>query len=316
MKTISFAIPCYRSENTISYVIQEIKEVIRQSDRYDYEIVCVVDGSPDNVYDTLCSLANDDSKIKVINLSKNFGQANAKMAALRFSTGDIIVSLDDDGQCPMDRLLDLLAPLENGYDISMADYPVKKQSLFKNLGSDFNKATARLILDVPKDFRSSNFYAIKKYVRNQMIKYNNPYPYADGLMSQVTHRIAYVPMEERNRMAGGTGYTFRKLVALWLNGFTAYSVVPLRISSITGVVCAILGFVFGIVTIVRRITVPDISMGWSSIVSLILFIGGLMMMMLGMIGEYIGRIYISINNAPQYVVRSTVNISGDELGEI
>lgn len=306
---ISFAIPCYRSEKTIKSVIDEIEETLNKvKEEYDYEIVTVIDGSPDNVFDVLRDIASVDEKVIVVNLAKNYGQSNAKISALRHSTGDYVILLDDDGQCPVDKTLDLIEPLKHGYDVAFADYPVKKQSWFKNFGSKVNTYTSRMVLDVPKGFHSSNFYAMKKFVRDQIVLYNNPYPYMDGLISQITKTIAYVPMEERERISGTTGYTFKKLLGLWLNGFTAFSVVPLRISSMIGVVCAIAGFIFGIITIIRKLVIVDISVGWSSTISIMLFIGGLIMLMLGMIGEYIGRIYISINDAPQYVERETINV--------
>ena len=307
---ISFAIPCYNSSKTIGEVIKEIHETLDGNSEYDFEVVTTVDGSPDNVFEVLKELARDDKKIKVINLAKNYGQASAKMSALNHCDGDIVILLDDDGQCPVDKTLELIEPLNRGFDVSIADYPVKKQSWFKNFGSKINTYTSRILLDVPKDFRSTNFYAMKKFVVAQIVQYKNPYPYMDGLISQITKSIAYVPMEERDRLSGSTGYTFKKLMALYLNGFTAFSILPLRISSLVGVVCAIIGFIFGIYTVIRKLIVVDISVGWSSTVSIMLFIGGLIMLMLGMIGEYIGRIYICINNAPQYVEKETVNIDG------
>ncbi len=307
-KLVSFAIPCYNSAQTILPVINEIEEEMSKTEQFDYEIVTAVDGSPDNVYDVLTAIANYNDKVKVVNLAKNFGQANARMATLRYTKGDYIVCMDDDGQCPVNHILEMLQPLEEGYDIAIADYPKKKQSAFKNIGSNFNKLTARVLLDVPKEFRFSNFFVMKRFLTNQVLEYTNPYPYMEGLISQSTRNIAYVPMEERERISGDTGYTLKKLVGLWLNGLTAFSVKPLRISSVVGMICAILGFIFGIVTVIRKLVIPDISVGWSSTVSIMLFMGGLLMLMLGMVGEYIGRIYISINNAPQYVVRQTLNV--------
>ena len=132
------------------------------------------------------------------------------------------------------------------------------------------------------------------------------------MLLRTTSDIINVQMDERERFSGSTTFTFGKMLGMWLNGLTAFSIKPLRLSSLVGVICAIIGFIFGIVTIIRKLVVPDISVGWSSIVSIILFIGGLIMLMLGMIGEYIGRIYISINNSPQYVVKETINIDEDE----
>lgn len=308
-KKISFGIPCYRSEETIPYVIDEIHSTMATvQDRYDYEIITVVDGSPDNVFEVLKGIAKTDKKVKVINFAKNYGQPNARMGTLKYATGDYVVCMDDDGQCPVDQIMKLIEPLENGYDITIADYPQKKQSWFKNFGSNFNTLTSRIVLDVPEDFRSSNFYAMKKFIRDQIVLYKNPYPFMDGLISQATKSIAYAEMEERERMSGTTGYTLKKLVGMWLNGFTAFSVVPLRAASFMGFLCAIAGFILGIYTLVRKFFVSDVPMGWSSTIAVILFVGGLIMLMLGMIGEYIGRIYISINNAPQFVERETINV--------
>lgn len=313
MEKISFCIPCYRSSRTITGVINEIIEVMQQrSNHYDYEIVCAVDGSPDNVFEVLKDMAKSNNKIKVVNFAKNFSQANARMATLKFATGDYLVCLDDDGQCPMDHFWKLFEPIENGKDVSIAKYPKKKQSWFKNLGSKINIMMVHLLMDVPKDFSMSNFFIIRKYLAHEMIKYENPYPYMTGLISRSTNSFAHVIMEERERTEGTTGYTLKKLIALWLNGFTAFSVTPLRFSSLVGVICALCGFIFGIVTVIRKLINPVISAGWSSTVAILLFIGGLIMLMLGMIGEYIGRIYISINNSPQYVVKETINLEVKE----
>ena len=311
MKKISFCIPCYGSENTIEYVIKEIIDVVSQkSEEFDYEIICVNDSSPDNVYSVLKDIAFKQNKVKVINLAKNFGQAGARMATLKYSTGDYIVCLDDDGQCPIPELWRLFEPLQNGYDVSIARYPKKKQSTFKNLGSKFNNFMVHSLMDVNKDFEMSNFFIMKRYLVDEILKYSNPYPYLIGLINRSTHNIAFVGMEERERLQGQTGYTLKKLISLWMNGFTAFSVIPLRISSLIGSIIAVIGFIFGVATVIRKLIVPSISAGWSSLISVILFIGGLIMLMLGMIGEYIGRIYISLNNAPQFVVKETINVLG------
>ncbi len=315
-KKISFCIPCYRSSKTIIPVIEEIIEVTKnKKDEYDIEIIAVVDGSPDNVFDVLKNYASKNKFVKVVDFSKNFSQANARMASLRYATGDYYVCLDDDGQCPMDQVWELIQPLLDGYDVSIADYPVKKQSIFKNFGSFVNKKMIHTLMDVPKNFTMSNFFALKKFVVKNILKYENPYPYLTGLIICTTNNICHVKMEERERAFGSTGYTFVKLLSLWLNGFTAFSVKPLRISSLIGVICAIVGFIFGIVTVIRKLVIQNISVGWSSTVAIILFIGGLIMLMLGMIGEYIGRIYISINDSPQYVVRETVNFDIEDNNE-
>lgn len=307
-KTISFVIPCYYSEKTISLVINEIQNSMKQENHLNYEIIAVNDCSPDNVLEVLQELALDNCKLKIVDLAKNGGKHAAMMAGYSVAKGDIIVNLDDDGQCPVDKIWELLAPLEGKYDVSIARYPQKKQSAFKNFGSKINSLMSQCLIGKPKNLYISNFYAFKRFVMEEISLYKNPYPYVSGLVLRTTSKIINIDMEERERAAGVGHYTFKKSFSLFLNGFTAFSVKPLRISTILGALCALIGFVFGVVTIIRKIINPDILMGYSSLMAVLLFVGGMIMLMLGMIGEYIGRIYICINNSPQYVIRDTINI--------
>lgn len=304
---LSFVIPCYRSEDTIKSVIDEIICEMSKHPEFDYEIIAVNDRSPDNVLDKLREIAKENRRVKVIDLAKNMGKHAAMMAGYSAVTGDIIVNLDDDGQCPLDHLWDLLAPLDKGSDISIAKYPKKMESTFKRFGSRVNALMANLVIGKPKDLAISNFSAMKRFVCEEILRYQNPYPYIDGLFLRTTEKIINVDMEERERVSGSTGYTFRKSFSLWMNGFTAFSVIPLRIATAVGAICAFLGFACGIWTVIRKLCHPEILAGYSSIMALLLFIGGMIMLMLGLIGEYIGRIYICINNSPQYVIRKTFN---------
>lgn len=305
---ISFVIPCYRSEKIVSKVIAEIIEVVSQKSEYDYEIIAVNDCSPDKVMDVLRSQALENDKIKVLDFSRNMGKHAALMAGFRFCAGEFAVCIDDDLQCPMDAFWDLLEPLCNGYDVAIAKYGRKEQSGFKNFGSKMNALMMRVLLDKPKDLQFANFIAMKKFVVDEIVRCENPFPYINGLILKSTSKIANVPMQERARDSGTGGYTFLKSLSLWINGFTAFSVKPLRIATVIGVVCAMAGFLYGLYVIVRKLMIPTIPAGYSSIIAITLFIGGLLMLMLGLIGEYIGRIYISINNAPQYVIREKINL--------
>jgi undecaprenyl-phosphate 4-deoxy-4-formamido-L-arabinose transferase len=306
MKKISFVIPCYGSELTIENVVTEIIMFASQKPQYDYEIICVNDCSPDNVLDILKKLVNGNEKITLVDLTKNMGKHSAVMAGLSFVSGDYIVNLDDDGQCPIDRLWDLIDGLDAGNDVVMAKYPIKKQSAFKNFGSEINSVMSRIMLKKPKNLYFSNFWAVKRFIVDEMLKYHNPYPYIEGMLLRSTSRIANLEMEERERFAGQGNFTFKKSFSLWLNGFTAFSVAPLRIASVMGFITAGLGFIYGLFVIIKKILSPAIPMGYSSTMAVLLFIGGTLMMMLGLIGEYVGRIYISINNSPQYVIREVL----------
>ena len=301
---LSFVIPCYSSEQTIEFVINEIDTIMSQRPEYDYEIICVNDCSPDNVLSVLRNIIEVNPRVTVADLTRNMGKHAAVMAGYSLVSGDIIVSLDDDGQCPMPQIWELVEPLNHGFDMSVAKYPVKKQSRLKNFGSKINRRMARILIDMPKDLVMSNFCAIKRFIIDEMLRYKNPYPYIDGLLLRTTQRIAQVPMEQRERNAGTSNFTFRKSLKLWLNGFTAFSVKPLRITTIIGVIVALIGFVAGVIIILRKLFItPDMAMGYPSMITTLLFVGGIIMTMLGMLGEYVGRIYISINNSPQYVIR-------------
>lgn len=309
---LSFVIPCYRSENIVMSVVNEIVEKMKERSDYTYEIIMINDQSPDNVWQVIKKAAQENPCITVIDLAKNVGKHAALMAGYSICSGDIVVCVDDDSQCPLDCLWELLAPIvEQDYDVSIAKYSQKKQSGLKNFGSVVNDLMLRKLLSKPKDLQVSNFFAFKKYICEEMLRYQNPYPYIIGLYLRSTSRIINVPMEERERESGTGGYTFRKSVALWMDGFTAFSIKPLRFSTFCGFLFAAIGFFYAIIVVLRKLIYPEIMIGYSSLMAALLFIGGMLMLMLGLIGEYLGRIYISINNSPQYVIREMYR-KGDE----
>lgn len=312
MEKISFVIPCYRSEHTIAGVVREIIGTVRTRPEYAYEIILVSDHSPDQVFTEIKRLAGEDINIKGLELARNFGQHAALMAGYRECRGNIVISLDDDGQTPADQLFSLVNKLKEGYDVVYASYPSVQQSRFRIWGSHLNKRMLEILLGKPKNLDVTSYFACRDYIIQEILRYQNAYPYIIGLVFRSTDRIANVPVEHRERKAGQSGYNLKKLFSLWINGFTAFSVKPLRIATVTGLVCALVGFVFGLYTVVHKVLDPATQAGWSSIMAVLLFVGGLILLVLGMIGEYIGRIYICINNSPQYVIRETVNLNGNE----
>lgn len=309
MKKVSFVIPCYRSEHTIMGVVAEIDEKMKElSSSYEYDIFLINDCSPDNTFQVIRKLCENRKDVKGISFAKNFGQHAALMAGLRFSDGDYVVCLDDDGQTPANEVDKLLAKLEEGYDAVYARYDHKQHSAFRNLGSKVNELMTRMMLEKPAELYISSYFAVKRFVVEDMIRYENSYPYVIGLVLRATKNITNVAVQHRERTEGASGYTLKKLLGLWLNGFTAFSVKPLRIATGVGGVFAALGFLYGIYTIVKWFLVPGVPVGFSSMMSAIVFFGGMIMVMLGLIGEYIGRIYISLNNSPQYVIREQINL--------
>ncbi len=306
---ISYVIPCYKSQGTIESVVEEVMATMKQLNREDYEIILVNDSSPDDTFQVIASLCEKYSFIKGINLAKNFGQHAALMAGFRHVSGEVVVCLDDDGQTPANEVNKLLERIDAGNDIVYASYSNKRHSSFRNLGSKVNELMTRYLLNKPKELYLSSYFAAKKFVIDEMIRYEHSYPYVLGLALRTTKNIENIEVTHREREEGVSGYTLRKLLGLWFNGFTAFSVKPLRIATCIGTLCALGGFSYGIYTIIKRLLLPDIPLGYSATMSAIVFFGGMIMIMLGLIGEYIGRIYISINNAPQYVIREKLNFT-------
>ncbi len=308
MKKVSFCIPCYKSEQTLTKVVDEIRTSMEElSDKYEYEIILVNDASPDGTFNVICKLADTYPNITGIDLAKNFGQHAALMAGFAHVSGDILVCLDDDGQTPANEVYKLLDKIEEGEDVVYARYDHKKHSLFRNFGSFINEKMTEFLLGKPKELYVSSYFAAKRFIVDEMLRYDKSYPYVIGLVLRSTKRIANVNVDHREREVGRSGYTLGKLLGLWMNGFTAFSVKPLRIATWTGISCAILGFIYGLYTIIKKFVLGDaVAVGFSALMSSVMFIGGMILFMLGILGEYIGRMYISMNNAPQYVIREVV----------
>lgn len=311
---LSFIIPCYRSEKTIEKVVNELIETVKTRENYDYEIILVNDGSPDSVIKVIRGLCLKNNRIKCINLAKNFGQANAKMAGYKYVTGDYIFSLDDDGQIAVNELYKLVDKLDEGYDVVFAKYINKKHSFFRNIGSKINNTMANFLIGKPKELIVTSFLVMRPFVAKEIIKYKNPYPYPLGIITSTTNKITNVQTDHRKRESGKSGYNIKKLLKLWINGATNFSVKPLRIAIVIGIISAMLGFGYGTFTIIQKLFNSNIQSGWSSIVSIILFMSGIILCVLGIMGEYLGRIYMALNSIPQYVISEKINID-DSLYE-
>lgn len=315
MEKISFVIPCYCSEKMVAGVIQRIITTIEKDGRYDYEIVCVNDASKDGTLEVLKQCASDNKKIKVVSFSKNYGQHAALMAGFRQTSGDLIMCLDDDGQTPPEEMFKLIDKLQEGYDLVSAKYPEKKRGFVREVGSKVSFAMSTYLINKPQDIDLNSFYVFRRFILDYITRYNNPYPFVHGQILQVTRNIANVEIERNDRESGQSGYTLKKLLSLWMNGFTAFSEKPLVIAGYLGVASAFCGFLLAIITVIRRLLDPTMAAGYASLMACMLFMGGLILVFCGLLGEYIGRIYISINNIPQYAVRETVNCEIDNKKE-
>ena len=306
MKLVSFVIPCYRSEHTIAGVVEEINRAMAELPQYDHEIVLVNDCSPDGTFAVLEGLARQDGRICAVDLAKNFGQHAAIMAGLNHSRGNYVVCLDDDGQTPADEVGKLLSKLEEGYDVVYASYEHKQHSKFRNWGTRINNKMTEIMLGKPKDLAIPSYLAAKRFIIDEMLNYKHCFPYVDGLVLRSTRKLCNVPVNHRQRQEGESGYTIGKLLSLWMNGFTSFSVKPLRLATYAGVITAMLGFIYAIYIIIKHFVDSSVPVGWSSTMALQLVLGGIILVVLGLVGEYIGRIYMCINASPQFVEREIV----------
>lgn len=312
----SVIIPCYRSSATIEHVVDMTREEMARLKKEDVEFILVNDCSPDEgkTIAKLREMAERHKDVKVIDLAMNSGQHNALMAALRHAKGDVIIGMDDDGQTHPSQLGTLFKALEQGYDLVYGYYPNKKHSWFRNLGSRFNDLTVNLMIKKPKDVRTSSYFLVRKFVRDHAVQYEGSYTYLLGLFMRCTQNIISVPIQHFEREEGESGYTFKQLIRLW-SSVIGFSVIPLRVASITGFFFAGVGILAALVVLIRKFVDPTLSMGWPSLMCAIFFFFGLTFMFLGMIGEYLGRMFLGMNKEPQYVIKATYNLSDSQEKE-
>lgn len=310
MKKLSIVIPVYNSEKTIEEVVSEIEIVVSKlNSKYDLEIMLVNDYSKDNSLEVCKNICKHKSFVKLISFSKNFGQHNALMAGIKIASGDYIISMDDDLQTPPDEMGKLIDELEkNNYDVVFAKYKTENKSIFRIFGGFVNDKMANILAEKPKNITINSYFIMKKYIADEIIKYDHAYPYMGGLIFRVTQNVGNVLIQHRDRKISKTNYTLKKLLQLWFNGFTSFSVKPLRISSVFGLFFSITGFVYLLIIIISKIINPGVPAGWTSIMAAIIFFGGIQLLSIGLLGEYIGRVFLSINKKPQYVIKEKYSI--------
>ena len=304
---VSVVIPCYRSEATIAKVVTMTRQVLVDGG-YDYEFVLVNDGSPDGTFAQIRALAEADPRVKGIDLVRNFGQHGAIMAGLHHTTGQLVLLMDDDMQTHPSQVMRLLDKVYEGWDVVFADYGDEglKESWFRRAGSRFAEWTSRTLTGSPKDVYATSFFVMRDYVRDHMISYTGPYPYIEGLVFRATKSVTSVPVKHFDREVGTSGYTLKALVRLW-SSILGLSVVPLRLAAALGGVLALVGLVWAIAIVVERLCGVVTMDGWSSIMATQLLLFGVVLVFLGLIGEYLGRLSLTVGAQPQFEVRSALN---------
>ena len=302
---LSICIPVYNGADTIIPLLENLDKVFSEIEK---EVVLVNDGSSDNSAEVCKMLLKKYSYVKFINLRKNSGEHNAVMCALNYCTGDYAAIIDDDLQNPPEEIFKLLEEIQKGYDVVYAKYHVKRHHWFRNFGSKVNDIFATWLIGKPKDLYLCSFKMINRAMIDELKKYKGPFPYIDGLLLRATSNISTVYVEHKARMQGKSNYTLGKLLNLWLSMFINFSIKPMRFITVTGILISALSLVLAIVFIVEKILQPTTVPGWTTLIVLILFFGGLQSTFLGIIGEYIGKNYLDQNGTPQWVVKETFGV--------
>ncbi len=300
---ISIVIPVYNAERTIANLVEAL--VTELSTLCALEIVLVNDRSRDTSESICIALFEKyPSIIRFFSLAKNVGEHNAVMAGLNNISGDYAVIMDDDFQNPIQEVKRLIEyTIQTEYDVVYTYYEKKEHSLFRNLGSLFNDRVANIMLGKPKDLYLSSFKIIKRDLIDEIIKYDLPFPYIDGLVLRSTENIGKFKVKHDARTIGKSGYTLSKLVSLWLNMFTNFSILPLRLATFLGFIFAGLGFLLGILMIVEKLVNPNLPQGYTLLFVFIAVISGVQLISVGILGEYIGRFFLSHTKKPQYLIK-------------
>ena len=303
----SIIIPVYNGALSIGRLVDEL--IVQLSPVFRIEIVLVNDCSPDNSEEVCIGIAKKHPDfVSFYSLAMNVGEHNAVMAGLNKATGDYAIIVDDDFQNPVSEVIKLVNYMvDNNYDVVYTWYKEKKHSFFRNLGSRFNDKMANLMLKKPKNLYLSSFKIINRFLIDEVIKYNLPYPYIDGLILRTTSNIGKIEVSHDKRVIGKSNYTFRKLISLWMNMFTNFSILPLRISIILGFFFSFIGFLIGIDAIIEKIYNPNVPLGYTFVVIIISLYAGVQLIAIGMVGEYLGRIFMANNKKPQYSIRKSFN---------
>jgi undecaprenyl-phosphate 4-deoxy-4-formamido-L-arabinose transferase len=303
--SLSIVIPVYRSASTIGPLVDVLVDTLKAM--YSLEIVLVNDCSPDNSEEVCIGLYHKyRSVVKFYSLAKNVGEHNAVMAGLNKSSGEWVVIMDDDLQNPISEVIKLVSyAVDHEYDVVYAAYDDKKHSLFRNFCSWLNDKIANVMLKKPRKLYLSSFKAMNRFLVDEVIKYTLPYIYIDGLILRTTNNIGTCKVEHHKRLQGTSGYTVKKLFSLWLNMFTNFSILPLRAATWVGFAFAALGFLSGAEMILEKILNPDLPVGYAFLVFLVTVFAGAQLIAIGMVGEYLGRIFVYQNKTPQYSIRKT-----------
>ena len=308
---LSIVVPVYRGAATVGRLVAALSALTPAG---GLEIVLVNDGSPDES-DTVCRALLREAAVPLtyVEHTRNYGEHNAVMTGLRHARGRYVITMDDDLQNPPEEVVKLYDHARlGGWDVVYTRYAVKQHEGWRNLGSRFANRVADWLLDKPKGLYLSSFRCMSAMVVQAVARYRGPYPYVDGLIMQVTQRIDSIEVRHLPRVEGRSNYTLVRLVRLWLNLATSFSLAPLRLAIFLGAFMAALGAVGAIATIAEALLRDDTPSGWASLMTVVLVLAGVQSMILGVVGEYVGRTFLSANGKPQGTVRSVARSGGGD----
>ena len=303
---ISIIIPIFNSENTIENLVNSIIKTLGEN--YKFEIILVNDSSADNTEKECKKLIEKNSNVFLYSLSKNFGEHNAVIAGLNKCSGEYAIIMDDDLQHSADSLLKLIQfgiKEKDKFDVIYTYFDKMKYNFFRNLGRKFNDSIANVLLDKPKSLYLSSFKLINRFLINEIIKHKSPFIYLDGIILGITNKIGKIKAEHGERKKGKSGYTIKKLFQVWSSMSTGFSVVPLRLSLVLGSMLSILGFIVALSVLIEKLVGKTVPSGYATIIIFITLFSGAILIALGLLGEYVGRIFVSINQKPQFIIRKS-----------
>lgn len=298
---LSIVVPVYNGADSVGELVEKLSALTIEG---GMEIVLVNDCSPDHSLAVCHNLLESASiPVSVVNLSRNFGEHNAVMAGYAVARGEYIINMDDDLQNPPEEVVKLLEyTRDNGFDVVYTRYDAKEHESWRNLGSRFTNWCADHLLDKPRGLYLSSFRCVTAFVAREVLTHTGPFPYIDGLIMQITQNIGSLRVEHLPRASGQSNYTLARLMRLFLSMFLNFSVIPLRFATAFGSLIALVGIVaFAWVFLEALFT--DTPQGWASLMAALLLLSGVQLIMLGVIGEYLGRMFLTANQRPQYIVK-------------
>ena len=299
---LSVVIPVFNGEKTIASLVEQLFIDLKG---IEFEVILINDGSSDNSEEQCEVITKANKNIKFLSLRRNFGEHNAVLCGLSFASGQFAVIIDDDFQNPPSEILILLNEIEKGYDVVYSKFHRKKHHFFRNLFGRIHNSIANILMYKPRDLYLSSFKIISKEIVDEIIKYKGPFPYIDGLIIRTTNNISSTYVAHNKRETGKSNYTVKKLFSLYLNMFLNFSIKPLRIFTISGLLIFFIGIILSVYFIISKFVYME-PPGWTSTVLFIILFSGFQIIFLGLIGEYLGKQYLDQNNTPQWLIKKKI----------